>query len=333
MILPWDKLVTLALAGYTDATERLFNSVIRHGENAPNLFDLFADEVRGGFDEEFASLLADLEMASYLNGAAEPLGKLTIKNLPLVRSWRGDYYKQLERIPRVGLWDGISFPSETKVWRPVAEKAVEAVKQWNVVKRDDFDQLADAQRSRAWTITGINSQKALEKIRQSVATLPDTGASRIQWYHTVKQEFDKSALGPARAELVYRVASTRMWAEGAAKTVSNPVITNLLPYVKVYTINDSRRTIACRMMSRNGINGSAIYRKDDPAYIHNRTPRHYNCRCHDSYMTVAQAARAGVPEAIEWQKTGKPPEKPYFVPYFEVPMPPGWIPLPYGVAA
>lgn len=327
MILPWDKLVDLALAGYSDIVDRLFGEFKRL-DYIPDPELALVSELTGNFDDQFAAILADLGMTSYLNGAADPLFKLTVKDVPVIKEWRGDYFKQIEQQPRTWIWDGITFPSQQKIWRPVAENAVKAIKNWNVMDRADFDKLSRVERSKAWTVTGINTQKSLNKIRSEVKKSIDTGSSRVQWYKSVVKEFNKANLGPARAELVYRVASTRGWHEGQQKTISDPAIGRLFPYVKVYTINDSRRTIACAMMAKNGINGTSIYRRDDPAYVNNRTPRHYNCRCRDSFITVRQAARFGIPEAIEWLKTGIEPASPVRVPYFEVPMPKGWTPLP-----
>lgn len=326
MILPWDKLVTLALGGYSDLLERFFNGLLQH-IRMPDPGRFLGFELHNHFDEEFANLVADLGMTSELGGMADPLASLTIRNVPIIKSWRDKYYQRIERYPRVGLWDGINFPSDTTAWRPVAEKAVEAINKWQVVPRREFDRMARKQRSQAWTITKINSRKTLETIRQSLAQLPNNGKGRVEWYKTVQNEFDKSRLGPAAAELVYRVTASRGWHEGMAKTISNPVVGQLFPYVHVITINDSRRSAACAMMSHSGLNRTSVYNRLDPAYIHNRTPRHFNCRCLDSYMTVRQAARLGVQEAIEWDRTGEKPAKFQFVDYFEVPMPKGWIPL------
>lgn len=326
MILPWDKLVNLALAGYGDAVDRLMGELKRI-DFVPDPGLLLASEITGDFDDKFAAILADMGMSSYLNGMADPLMSLTVENVPVIKEWRSDYWNELQRYPKTWLWDGITFPSNTPAWRPVTEKAVTAIKKWDVVSRYDFDRLSRFERSNAWTITGINTRKSLNKIRQNIIQVQESGASRNQWYTTVKKEFDKSNLGPSSAMLVYAVAATKSFHEGMQRTVDNPVISGLLPYVKVFTINDSRRTIACGMMANGGIGKSAIYRRDDPAYIHNRTPRHFNCRCKDSFMTVRQAAREGVPEAMEWLKTGTPPVKPVRVPYFEVPMPKGWTPI------
>lgn len=326
MILPWDKLVNLALAGYSDIVERLFGNLTRL-DWIPDPELALVSELTGDFDNDFSAILADMGMTSYLNGMADPLRSMTIQNVPIIKEWRGDYYRQLEQQPRTWLWDGISFPSETKLWRPVTEKAVAAIKKWDVVKREDFDKLSGIQKSNSWTITGMNTVKAINKIKKSIAQATEDGTGRIPWYKTVKKEFDKSNLGPASAELVFRVAATKTWHEGQQRTMDNPIIGQLFPYVKVYTINDSRRTIACAMMADSGIGKSSIYRRDDPAYINNRTPRHYNCRCRDSVMTVRQAAREGVPEAMEWLKSGVAPVSPVRVPYFEVPMPKGWIPI------
>lgn len=332
MILPWDKLVRLAMAGYRDVVGPLFHALetIDVTDDPERLLDASFDEL---FEAELANITADAGMAAQLNGMADPLYSLTLKNMPILRQWRREYYSELEKIPRVGLWDGITFPSATPAWRPVAERAVKAIRKWNVADRATFDKLSRDERSKAWTITGINSKKTLAKIKESLADTFDSGVGRVGWYKSIRSTFKRSRLGPSAAELVYRVATTRGWHEGQNRTVNNPLISPLFPYVRVITINDSRRTLACAMMATHGLNKIDVYRRDDPAYLVNRTPRHFNCRCRDVYLTPWQAARLGVSEAIEWTKTGIAPKSPEHVPYFEVPMPEGWTPLDLSLAA
>lgn len=325
MVLPWDKLVRLALGGYDDLLKELFSD-FRDASFFPDPVRYLLSKA-SSFGIEFADLLADLGMAATINGAADPFYSLTIKDVPVIRDWREKYYQNISQYPKTWLWDGITFPSNTPAFRPVTQSAVKALKSWNVVSRKDFDRLRRIEKSRSWTITNINSQKARLKIRESLSQALQQGSGRIDWYKTVRDEFDKSRLGPAAAELVFRVAATKAWHEGQARIIKESPIGELFPYVNVITINDSRRSLACAMMAHSGLDKTSIYNRDDPAYLKNRTPRHYNCRCRDSFLTVAQAARMGVLEAQEWLKSGKRPVKFEMVPYFEVPMPKGWIPL------
>lgn len=331
MILPWDKLVDLALGGYRSLLDELYYA-FKESDRFPDPFR-FINKETSDFSQAFAELLADVGMASELGGMADPLLSLTMDNVPLLRDWREQYYTNINRFPKTWLWDGITFPSDTTVWRPVSEKAVKAIKSWKVANRSDFDKMKRVEKSRAWTITKINNLKTLKHLKKTLHESIETGDGSKSWYSDVKKDFEKSRLGPAAAELVFRVASTKGWHEGQAKLLESAPVGELFPYVNVITINDSRRSQACYMMSYSGMDKTSVYNRRDPAYLRNRTPRHYNCRCRDSFMTVAQAARAGVAEAEEWLKTGKRPDKFEMVPYFEVPMPKGWIPLSLSLKA
>lgn len=283
MVLPWDKLVRLALAGYDDLLSRFFESVFD--------LDRYPDPVRFVLGEtndlgvDFANLLADAGMAAELNGMADPLASITLKDMPVLRSWRQQYYNQLQLQPYTFLWDGINFPSDTNAWRPVTVKAVETLKTWKAVTRDQFDRMSRQQRSNAFVITKLNAKKTLVKLRDSISDAIESGTSRVNWYKSVKKDFDKSRLGPAAAELVFRVVTTKSWHEGQKKIVEeNARIGNLFPYVRVFTINDARRTIACKMMSNGGLGKTSVYNRLDPAYINNRTPRHFNCFLPDTVI-------------------------------------------------
>jgi hypothetical protein len=331
MILPWDKLVELALGGYHTILDELYRS-FRDSTKFPDPLRYITGET-SDFSSAFADLLADMGMTAEVNGMADPIASLSMQNLPILKDWREQYYDNISRYPKTWLWDGITFPSETPVWRPVTEKAVKALKSWKTVTRSDFDKMRRIEKSRAWTITKINNVKTLKHLKTTLQESIQSGDGSKSWYSDVKKDFEKSRLGPAAAELVFRVAATKGWHEGQARILEEKPIGELFPYVNVITINDSRRSQACYMMSYSGLDKTSVYNRRDPAYLKNRTPRHYNCRCRDSFMTVAQAARAGVQEAQEWLKTGKRPDKFEMVPYFEVPMPKGWIPLSLSLKA
>ena len=82
----------------------------------------------------------------------------------------------------------------------------------------------------------------------------------------------------------------------------------------VTPIRDSRLTDLCAVVSRSGIQGSNIFRADDPVFTEiGDVPRHWNCRCNVQPLAVAEAGRLGINEAQLWDETGVRPETPAFV--------------------
>jgi hypothetical protein len=63
-------------------------------------------------------------------------------------------------------------------------------------------------------------------------------------------------------------------------------------------------------LEKLGLNGTAVYRRDDPFWDLFTPPWDYQCRCGVRMLTIAQAAGLGVKEAIEWLDTGVAPMRP-----------------------
>src|SRR5262249_21071406 len=78
-------------------------------------------------------------------------------------------------------------------------------------------------------------------------------------------------------------------------------------------VHDSRARPEHRHLERLGLDGTAVYRRDDPVILQFWPPWDYNCRCAVVPLTVADAAARGVKEAQEWLRTGQPPAAPAFV--------------------
>jgi hypothetical protein len=80
------------------------------------------------------------------------------------------------------------------------------------------------------------------------------------------------------------------------------------------------------MMESLGLDGTAVYRRDDPVWDLFYPPWGWNCRCVVIPLSVEDAAARGVKEAMEWMRTGRPPVVPQYVnpPPFSIPK--GWTP-------
>jgi hypothetical protein len=84
----------------------------------------------------------------------------------------------------------------------------------------------------------------------------------------------------------------------------------VFPYQAYEPIHDGRVRDEHAELEKLGLNGTNVYRRDDPMWNYFTPPWGYNCRCGVNLLTVDAAARAGVAEAKLWQSTGRPPEVP-----------------------
>jgi hypothetical protein len=80
-------------------------------------------------------------------------------------------------------------------------------------------------------------------------------------------------------------------------------------------------------MEKAGLNGTAVYRADDPIFNTHFPPIRWQCRCVVIPLSVADAAEYGCAEAKRWLETGEPPAQPEFVGEVPAQIPPGWVPV------
>jgi len=103
-----------------------------------------------------------------------------------------------------------------------------------------------------------------------------------------------------------------------------PPMMAVFPYAETVPVVDRRLSVLCEVISRSGLNGTGVYRRDDPVWIEFRPPRHWNCRCGLILLTPHMAASRGVKEAVEWVRSGRPPRRPKYVRRPPVDMPDGY---------
>ena len=82
-------------------------------------------------------------------------------------------------------------------------------------------------------------------------------------------------------------------------------------YFAWYSTTDRRSNRLHLLAEKRGLNGTNLFRFDDPlfaAWFLARRLDYRPCRCTIVPQTVEQAAKRGVAEAIKWMATGRPPD-------------------------
>lgn len=215
-------------------------------------------------------------------------------------------------------WDsgGVRFPQ--------LEKAADSLRQRGLLTRPEFDRAAEAIRARSFTVAYQDSTDTIGHIRDVLAENIDAGASLGGFRKAIREAFESSPMGPAHLETVYRTNIQSAFRDGRETLASNPIVEEVFPYQEHVPILDSRVEEPDRALASLGIDGTGIYRREDPFWDRWTAPLHYNCRCGTNLLTKAAAARKGVKEAQEWLDTGiKPPlvSRLPFIPFEPIP---GW---------
>lgn len=202
---------------------------------------------------------------------------------------------------------------------PLIEEAARDLQSRRLLSYREARALDEQGRQGALRVAGLLTQQARGKLQDLLVEAVREGQTLREFRVRVEDEMGTGTfLDPAHAETTFRDAVQAGYSAGMDSLLSQPIVGDLFPWEENLPIRDSRLSDLCAVVSRSGIQGTGIYRRDDPTWQRLKPPRHPRCRCGRNPLTVAMAARAGIREAEKWLETGKPPLVPAWVPMPEV---------------
>lgn len=216
-------------------------------------------------------------------------------------------------------------PGEPVIRFPQTEAAVRDLHSRGVVTKEDFDAMTAAAKAQAFTVARQASADAVAGIRDALVENLARGGTLREFAEAV--EAAGGVLSPAHVENVYRTNVMEAYSRGQREILDHPLVADELPYVAYTAVHDSRVRPNHLALERHGIDGTNVYRRDDPVVNKFYPPWDFNCRCHLIPLSVEDAAGRGVNEAREWLRTGEPPAAPRHVEHPPFDLPEGWARL------
>lgn len=220
------------------------------------------------FEPLLAQALADTEIAAWVRGLEVVTNRTP--TLVLNRIIEGS-------IQPVGLTTDLAAFADPVVRFPKIEEGAERLLQSGIFTRDDFDILtAEAQRE-AFTVAGISSESTIGKIRDSIAISARSGETRRDFKARMEDAIGTSPIGPSHLDTVFRTGTSRLFAEGQESLASHPIMQEVFPYAAYSAIDDGRVRDDHIALETLGLNGTNIYRVDDPMWNWFTPPWSWNC--------------------------------------------------------
>lgn len=209
---------------------------------------------------------------------------------------------------------------------PQVERAAEFVRSRLPVTPDEFARLdADARRV-AFTVAAAATLDAVERVKGAVADDVARGGTAKEFRAAVREVIDASALSDAQVDAVYRTQTARAYSAGQQEVLDHPLVADEFPYLEYSATHDGRVRPEHLALEHMGLDGTAVYRRDDPFWDTYYPPWGFNCRCLAVPLSVEDAAARGVREAKRWEAAGTPPARPEWVRPPGFPLPKGWVP-------
>jgi hypothetical protein len=214
---------------------------------------------------------------------------------------------------------------EGDVHFPIIEEAVKNLSERNVLTRPEYDRMDAAARAKAFTVANAEATETLAKIRDALAENVAEGADYEAFREKVLSDVEPNTfLSEGHMENVWRTNVQTGFSDGQMVVLNHPFIRDGFPYATYNSIHDDRRRPEHGEMEKLGIQGTNVYRIDDPVFQLFRPPWGYNERCNWSPMTVLHAAERGIAEAKQWLASGIEPSPPAFVRMPDFRPPPGF---------
>lgn len=193
---------------------------------------------------------------------------------------------------------------------PILEKAAESLIDRDILRREDYDRLTVDARQRAFAVAGDLTADTIETIRDVLVEDIQDGTSLTGFRKRIKERLDTSPIGRWHLETVYRTNVQSAFRDGRESLANNPIVTAIFPYQEYLPIGDGRVREEHEALGTLGLDGTGVYRRDDPMWDLFTPPWDFNCRCGVNLLTVEAAARKGVKEARRWLDTGQEPLTP-----------------------
>lgn len=260
-----------------------------------------ARDVLNSYQPLLAQVLSDTELAGWLLGADE-----VVKRIP--SSVRDEIARQLEisgKVP-IHIPTGLppreppdSFSPPAGAPRPdvnlvMIDKAVADLEARNIVTRDEFDSLEEDARRQAFTVAHQNSEETIEVIRDAMRDATFDGSTVDDFRSDLESRLGSSPMGEWHSELVFRQNIHQAYANGAEAIHAHPVVTDVLPFAAIEPIDDSRVRPTHLSLRESGLEGTNIYWASDEFWRIFSPPIEFFCRCGKRFMTLLQAAKAGL---------------------------------------
>jgi SPP1 gp7 family putative phage head morphogenesis protein len=264
-----------------------------------------ARDILWEFEPLLAEALSSTDLAAWISGIDRIAGQLPDWVLDFTRLTTPGILPPAPPGARILL--GAFGGDEPIIEFPLIEKAAESLMERRVLRRAEFDLLADAEKRHAFTVAGQQGVETIETIRDVLALNVAEGTSLRGFREQLREAIDTSSIGPAHLETIYRTNVQSAFHEGHDRILADPIVSEVFPYQAYLAIRDSRARETHRALEFLGIDGTNIYRRDDPFWDLFTPPFDFNCRCTVNAMTIEAAARKGVGEAQRWLDTGQRP--------------------------
>jgi hypothetical protein len=200
---------------------------------------------------------------------------------------------------------------------PLVDEAARYLVQQGLASAQQVEQAGADARDAARSVADNALRDTHAVVNRALIEAVRTGGTKEKFAATVRQQLaghGDSYLSDSAVENRFRTGVMSAYSNGQMRLVEgNPFARALFPYAAFHATHDDRVRHDHLLLETTGLDGTSVYRLDDPTFIKYRPPVFFNCRCVWAPLSIEGAAKLGVKEAQEWLRTGTPPASPEWV--------------------
>lgn len=181
-------------------------------------------------------------------------------------------------------------PAITEVHLPALQSAVQALNSSPVKVGANYKETAKHVRDGAFAITTDMETKAVEDIRNELSKAIVEGKSQSDFIDTVSKRLSEEGnpLSPPHIENVFRTNTMAAYSNAQHEAISHPIVSDAFPYVGYTATHDARVREEHKELESLGLQGTNIYRADDPTFLAFRPPWSYNSIAEGELVTTSR---------------------------------------------
>lgn len=174
----------------------------------------------------------------------------------------------------------------------IFQAAVDFLKEKSSLTPEEYNQLDDECKNKAFTVSGYTSAEVLNTFLDTLTKACEEGTTKEQFMKDMNgflMEHGYSPLNPWKSDIIFRTNMQTAMNVGHYQSMSEPMTKKLRPYWQYKTAGDNRvRDDHAAMHNR-------VYAADDPIWDIWYPPNGFGCRCMVVTLSRKQFERMDVP--------------------------------------
>ena len=159
---------------------------------------------------------------------------------------------------------------------PGLERAITQLAGRQLLSPEDFYAITASARQQAFTVSGDLGEATIAKLHEILAENFRGPVDREGFTEEARKQIASLPISDAHLEQVMRNNTNEAFSQGAEYVLEQPLVADEFPYRMAAPIRDTRTRPTHLAIETSGLDGTAVFHKDDPVWLTFRGPWDWN---------------------------------------------------------